>query len=43
MIIKKQCKFCEKVFEGYTDKHIEHMYLMHIIAKHKDKIEVKEE
>lgn len=37
---KKKCKFCDKIIEGYTKKQVEYLIKQHILAKHKDKIEV---
>lgn len=38
---KQECKFCDKVIEGYTKKQIDYLMNQHILSKHKDKIEIK--
>ena len=39
---KKKCKYCERVIEGFTEKQVEHLYKLHLISKHLDKVEIKE-
>ena len=41
-MIKKECKYCPKVIEGYTEKQIDHLMMQHVISKHPDKIDLKE-
>lgn len=36
----KKCKYCDKIFEGHTKNQVEHQYIQHVIARHKDKIRV---
>jgi len=42
-MIQKQCKYCDRILEGYTEKQVDHLYLMHIISEHKDKIHLEGE
>ena len=39
---KLRCKYCSKVIEGYTEKQIEHLMMQHVVAKHSDKVDLKE-
>ena len=34
-MIKKKCKVCGKVVEGYTENQVEHMLAVHTLSKHK--------
>lgn len=36
-MIQKQCKYCDKKIEGYTEHQVDYMMKQHIIAKHPDK------
>lgn len=38
----KKCKFCGHVIETYTKENVEYLMLQHLIAKHRDKIEIRE-
>lgn len=40
-MIKRDCKHCDKVFEGYTEKQLDNMEANHVRAKHSD-LEKKE-
>ena len=37
-----KCKYCDKVIEGYNQKQAEYLMRQHLIARHSDKVEVKE-
>ena len=41
-MIVKECRYCMQSFEGYTEKQVNHILLMHIISKHEDKIHLDE-
>ena len=40
-MIEKECKYCDKKIEGYTEKQVEHLMRQHVMAKHPDKIKFK--
>ena len=40
-MITSKCKFCDKEIEGYNQKQVDYLMLQHILAKHKEKLEVK--
>lgn len=35
------CQYCNKVIEGFNEKHVEYLLLQHLISKHKDTINIK--
>lgn len=35
---KKKCPYCDKIIDGYSEKHIEYLLNQHILSKHKEKI-----
>ena len=37
----KKCSYCDKIIDGYTEKHIEYLLSQHILSKHRDKIKIK--
>lgn len=34
----KKCPYCDKVVEGFTEKHVNSLLRQHIMAKHPEKI-----
>jgi hypothetical protein len=41
-MIKEKCKYCEKDFEAHTFDQLSSMILIHVVSKHRDKVEIKE-
>jgi hypothetical protein len=39
-MFKEKCKYCNRTFEGYTEKHLENMVNQHILSAHKDKVKI---
>lgn len=48
-MIQKKCKICERIIEGYTERHVEQLMDMHLlkhkrdVAREKEKLKDKEE
>jgi len=40
-MIKKKCKYCPKIVEGYTEKQTNYMLRQHILSKHPEKIKIE--
>lgn len=41
-VCRTNCKFCNQEIKGNSKSQIEYLLLQHKIAKHRDKIEIKE-
>ncbi len=39
---KKKCDYCDKVIEGFSKKQIDVLMMQHKLARHSDKVEIKE-
>lgn len=40
-MIKKKCPYCNKEYEGFSEKQVDHFINLHILSKHKEKIQMK--
>ncbi len=41
-MIEAKCKYCNKIFQGINQEHANSQLSIHLISKHKDKVEIKE-
>ena len=39
---KKKCDYCDKVIEGFSKKQVNVLMMQHKLARHSDKVEIKE-
>ena len=37
----KQCPYCDKLIEGYNEKHVEYLFWQHLLANHREKTNFK--
>jgi len=40
-MFEKRCEFCDKVFEGFSEKQVDNFLIQHIVSKHREFVEVK--
>ena len=39
---KQKCKYCEKEIECVTQEQLDSLMAVHLITKHKDRVEIRE-
>ena len=37
-----KCKYCDKIIEGFNQKQVKYLMNQHLIARHSDKVEMRE-